>query len=153
MSWKGLIHFLAYGLGAGLVPFAPGTVGSLLGVALFRAMASLRAVYYSAITLAMGVAGVFICGQTARDLVLRDPGSIVWDEIVGYLVAMFRLPSDWRWISGGFVLYRLFDIWKPYPIGLIEDGLEIGVAIMADDIVAGIYAGALLHLLHWRMRS
>jgi phosphatidylglycerophosphatase A len=147
--WKYPVHFLAHGLGAGLIPFAPGTMGTLVAVALFWIMAPRSAFYYGAITVVLGFAGIFICGQTARDLGLHDPGVIVWDEIVGYLVAMYLLPSDWRWMLAGFVLYRLFDIWKPYPIRLVEQEFGVGVSIVADDIVAGIYTLAILHLARW----
>ncbi len=149
--WTYPVHFLGYGLGAGLIPFAPGTMGTLVAVALFWTMAPLSAFYYGAITVVLGLAGIFICGQTARDLGLHDPGVIVWDEIVGYLVAMYLLPSDWRWMLAGFVLYRLFDIWKPYPIRLVEQKFGVGGGIMADDIVAGIYTLAILHLVRWSL--
>ena len=64
---------------------------------------------------------------------------------------MYRLPRDWRWLSAGFVIYRLFDVWKPYPIGIVEEGFGPGVSIMADDIVAGIYCWCVLLLVRWRM--
>jgi phosphatidylglycerophosphatase A len=149
--WKYPVHLLAYGFGTGLVPFAPGTAGSLVGVALFRAMAALPRRYYVGITAVLGVAGIFICEQTANDMGMHDPGAIVWDEIVGYLVAMYRVPRDWGWVAAGFVVYRLFDIWKPYPIGLIEEGFGVGMSIMADDIVAGIYAWCILQLVRWSL--
>lgn len=150
--WKYPVHVLAYGFGTGFVPGAPGSAGSLVGVALYWVMAPMRALQYWSITAALGTAGVVICEQTASDLGMRDPGMIVWDEIVGCLFAMYRLPCDWRWLASGFVVYRLFDIWKPYPIGLIEEGFSVGVSIMADDIVAGVYTGCVLHLVHWAMR-
>ena len=112
-------------------------------------MAPLRRVQYAAVTAALWVAGVYICETTAGDLGMKDPGSIVWDEIVGYLVAMFGLPFRWQWVAGGFVLYRLFDVWKPQPIAWVEDEFGVGVSIMADDVVAGIYAGVVLHLIRW----
>ena len=150
--WKYPVHLVAYGFGTGLVPGAPGTVGTLVGVALYWVMAPLRPLYYWAVTGVMWFAGVFICEVTANDLGAHDPGMIVWDEIVGYLFAMYRLPRDWRWLAAGFVVYRLFDIWKPFPIGLIEDGFGVGVSIMADDVVAGIYAWCVLHLARRAMR-
>ena len=150
--WKYPVHLLAYGFGTGLVPGAPGTVGTLVGVALYWVMAPLRAAYYWAITAVLGTAGVFICEQTANDLGMRDPGIIVWDEIVGFLFAMYRVPREGRWLALGFVVYRLFDVWKPYPIGLIEEGFGTGVSIMADDIVAGIYCCCVLHVVRWAMR-
>jgi phosphatidylglycerophosphatase A len=150
--WKYPVRILAYGFGTGLVPGAPGTAGTLVGVALYWVMAPLRPLYYWAVTSVLAIVGVFICEQTATDLSARDPGMIVWDEIVGYLFAMYRLPRDWRWLAAGFVVYRLLDIWKPYPIGMIEEGFGVGVSIMSDDIVAGIYAWCVLHLVHRVMR-
>ncbi len=99
--------------------------------------------------LVLALAGIFICGQTARDVAATDPGFIVWDEIVGFLVAMFLLPREWGWIAAGFILFRIFDIWKPYPIRLVEKSLGLGSGIMADDIVAGIYTLAILQLAYW----
>lgn len=150
--WKYPVHFLAYGFGSGLVPFAPGTMGTMVGVVIFWFMAPLSALYYIAITLAMAIAGIFICDQTARDMGKVDPGAIVWDEIVGFLVAMILLPSGWRWILAGFILFRLFDIWKPYPINLIEQKFHGGFGIMADDIVAAFYVLAILHAARWALQ-
>jgi len=147
--WKYPVHVLAYGFGTGLVPVAPGTAGTLVGVVLFRAIAQLRPAYYAAVTAVLGAAGIFICEQTANDLGMADPGAIVWDEIVGYLVAMYRLPVSWGWVVFGFVVYRIFDVWKPYPIGLIEEGFGVGTGIMADDVVAGVYAWCVLQLVRW----
>ena len=143
--WKYPVHFLAYGFGLGLMPFAPGTFGSLAGVALFWFRSSLGARAYAGIVVVMAFLGIFICGQTARDLGAVDPGRIVFDEIVGYLVAMFLVPRKVPWIVAGFVIYRLFDIWKPWPIHAAEIQLGLGSGIMADDIVAGLYTLAILH--------
>ena len=146
--WKYPVHFVAYGFGSGLVPAAPGTFGTLVGAVLWWFMAPLAAVPYVATTLGLWLVGVFVCGQTARDLGGHDPGSIVWDEIVGFLVAMCLLPRHWGWLLGGFVTYRLFDIWKPFPIRSVER-LGGGLGIMADDVVAGAYTLVLLHLARW----
>ena len=148
-AWKYLVHFVAYGFGTGLTPVAPGSFGTLVGVGLYRVMSSMRPLYYGLITGLLWVLGVPICEQTAADLGAHDPGAIVWDEIVGYLVAMYRLPRSWGWVATGFVLYRLFDVWKPYPIGVVEEAFGVGVSIMADDVVAGIYALCVLHLGRW----
>lgn len=147
--WKRPVHALAYGLGTGLSPFAPGTAGTLVGVALFWVMAPLPPAHYAAITVLLALVGVFVCGQTAHDLGLKDPGVIVYDEIVGFLVAMYLLPADWRWVLAGFVVYRLFDIWKPWPIRLLEQSLGLGGGIVADDIMAGLYTLAALHTARW----
>ena len=145
--WKYPVHFLAYGFGTGLAPFAPGTFGSLIGVALFWFMAPLGAVSYAGIVVVLFVAGIFICGQTARDFGELDPGFIVFDEIVGFMVAMYLMPREWRWIAAGFIIYRIFDIWKPFPIHIIEEKLTLGTAIMADDVIAGIYTLLVLQIV------
>ena len=144
--WQFPIHALAYGFGTGLMPFAPGTFGSLIGIALFWFMAPMRAISYAGVVVVMFIAGILICGQTASDVGAIDPGSIVYDEIVGFLVAMFLLPRDWRWIATGFVVYRIFDIWKPFPIHYLESHLGLGSGIMTDDVVAGLYTLMVLHL-------
>lgn len=144
--WKYPLHAVAHGLGAGLIPVAPGTFGTVVAIPLYWAMARMSAARYALITTLLAAVGVFICNQTARDLAMRDPGSIVWDEIVGFLVAMYRTPRDVRWVLPGFVVYRLFDVWKPYPIGAIEHAFGVGTSIMADDIVAGLYTLAVLQL-------
>ena len=154
--WKYPLHWLAYGLGLGLSPAAPGTVGTLLGIPLFWLMSGLSPGLYAAIVVALFVPGIFICGQTARDVGATDPGFIVYDEIVGFLVAMYLLPFDWRWLLAGFITYRVFDIWKPFPVGWVEDKLGLGSGIMADDVIAGIYTFLVLHtvrLLIERMAS
>lgn len=145
--WKYPVHWLAYGFGAGLLPFAPGTFGSLVGVGLFWFMASMAPLHYALVVVILFFAGIFVCGQTARDVGAVDPGFIVFDEIVGFLVAMYLMPASWRWIAGGFVVYRFFDIWKPFPIHWVEDRLGLGSGIMVDDVIAGIYTLMILHLV------
>ena len=142
--WKYPVHLLASGFGTGLSPVAPGTFGTLVGVLLVWLMAPLAPLVYAGITAVMFVAGIFICGQTARDMGAVDPGAIVFDEIVGFMVAMFMLPATWPWLLAGFVLYRLFDIWKPWPMHMMEEKMGLGTAIMADDVVAGLYTLAIL---------
>lgn len=144
--WKYPIHFLACGFGAGLAPFAPGTVGSLVGLVLFWFLAPLGPGTYAGIVAVLFVAGIYICGQTARDTGTIDPGFIVYDEIVGFLVAMYLMPKAWRWLGAGFVAFRIFDVWKPFPIHTVEEKLGLGTAIMADDIVAGIYTLVILQV-------
>jgi len=106
----------------------------------------MRTIPYAGVVVAMFIAGIFICGQTASDVGAIDPGSIVYDEIVGFLVAMYLLPRDWLWIAAGFAIYRIFDIWKPFPIHYLESHLGLGSGIMTDDVVAGLYTLMVLHL-------
>jgi phosphatidylglycerophosphatase A len=145
--WKYPIHFLAYGFGAGLMPVMPGTFGTLIGIGFLYILLPLDPYYYALIVLVAGLLGIFICGQTAKDFGKKDPGNIVWDEIVGFLVAMYLVPHEWYWVLAGFVIFRIFDIWKPYPIKAIEKNLKLGLGIMTDDIVAGLYTFLILHVV------
>ena len=91
--------------------------------------------------------GVWLCHSTARDLGVEDHPGIVWDEIVGYLITMTAAPHGWRWILLGFVLFRLFDIWKPWPISWMDRNIKGGLGIMLDDLMAGVFACFFLHLI------
>ena len=149
--WKYPLHALATGFGTGLLPMAPGTFGSVLGVGAVWLLAPLGDAWYALITLVLWFAGVFICGVTARDYGAVDPGLIVYDEVVGFLAAMYLLPTTWRWLLAGFIIYRVFDVWKPFPIGWVEENLGIGSGIIADDVVAGLYTLAILHFARFGM--
>ena len=136
---------LALGFGAGLAPRAPGTAGTLVGVALFPLLAPLPPAYYAAVVALLFVAGIPVCAAAARRLGAHDHPGIVWDEVVGYLVAMAALPATWPWMAAGFAAFRLFDIAKPWPIGVLDRRLGGGLGIMLDDLLAGLMALALLH--------
>lgn len=143
---KNPVHLLAFGFGTGLAPRAPGTAGSLLGAVLYLPLSGLPLMGYLALLAALFAGGVWLCGRTAGDLGVPDHGGIVFDEMVGVLVAMTALPRDWLWLLMGFLLFRLFDILKPWPISLIDRRVKGGLGIMLDDLMAGIAALALLQL-------
>lgn len=136
----------ATGFGAGKAPVAPGTVGTLLGIPLYWILSALPAFAYAAIVLALFLLGKSICQIAEQHLGEHDHPAIVWDEIVGFLIAMFLAPAGWRWLVIGFLLFRLFDIWKPFPIRAAER-FEGGFGVMADDAIAGVYACVVLQLL------
>lgn len=146
------IHFIAAGFGAGLSPIAPGTVGTLVAVPIYLFLQQLSlSSYLVFIVLVMGI-GVWLCGTTARDLHKHDPCVIVWDEMVGFWITLFAAPTGWLWIFIGFVLFRLFDIIKPWPISFIDRNVPGGTGIMADDILAAIYAGTVLQVVSYLSR-
>lgn len=145
--WKNPIHLLAFGFGAGLVPIAPGTAGTLVGVGLYLFMLHLSISCYVAVVAVLFLLGIWLCATTARALGVHDHPGIVWDEIVGFLITMVAAPIGWVWIVAGFVLFRLFDIWKPWPIGLIDRRVHGGSGIMLDDLLGGVYALAVLQML------
>lgn len=134
------VHVLAFGLGSGLAPFAPGTFGTLVGVPLYILLQPLPLWAYALVVLALLLAGVWICGRAAQALNTHDHPGIVWDEIVGYLITLFAVPWGLWWMLAGFALFRLFDIVKPWPCGLIDRRVPGGLGIMLDDVVAGLYA-------------
>lgn len=145
--WRNPVHFLAFGFGSGAMPFAPGTFGTLVAIPVFLLMAPLGLWAYLAITLLLAIIGVWLCHVTARDLGVHDHSGIVWDEIVGYLVTMIAVPQTWQMIVLGFVLFRIFDIFKPWPIGWIDKRVQGGLGIMLDDVLAGIFAALVLQML------
>lgn len=140
-------RLIATGFGAGLAPVAPGTFGTLLGIPIYLLLHPLPVGVYIAITAALFVAGIVVCECAERNMARHDAPEIVWDEIVGYLITMAFAPPGWLWIAVGFVLFRLFDIWKPFPIRRIDRTLPGGFGTMLDDALAGIYASVVLQLL------
>jgi phosphatidylglycerophosphatase A len=138
------VHLLAFGFGAGLSPFAPGTFGTLVAVPLVLFVMQFGFVVHLLFAIAAALAGIYLCGESARRLGVHDHPGIVWDEITGYTVTMLAAPAKWYWLLAGFVLFRFFDIVKPWPIREADHSLRGGTGIMLDDIIAGIFAGAIL---------
>ena len=124
-------------------------MGSLVGVILVLLAARLEFSLYVLSTVVAVVVGVWICGTTARRLGTHDHPGIVWDEIAGYLITMIGLPKEWPWIAAGFVVFRLLDIIKPWPINLLDKKIRGGLGIMLDDVAAGVLACGLLHLAYF----
>ncbi len=134
------VQLLALGFGSGLVPAAPGTAGSLIGLAAAILVAQWGAWAAAATTAVVVVAGVWICGEGAQRLGVHDHPAIVWDEIAGMMIAMLAAPQGWGWAALAFALFRLFDIMKPWPIREIDHAMRGGAGIMLDDVMAGILA-------------
>jgi phosphatidylglycerophosphatase A len=134
------IHLLAFGFGAGLSPKAPGTMGTVVAVLIYLVLPSMPPIIYAGLVLLSFVFGIWICAKTAEDLGVHDHGGIVWDEFVGYWITMFMAPSGLFWVLLGFVLFRLLDIFKPWPIKWADKELAGGLGIMLDDVLAGIMA-------------
>ncbi len=138
--WRNPIHFAAFGFGAGAIKVAPGTCGTLVAIPLYILLQDLSLLVYISIIAVLFLLGVWLCQITTRDLGVHDHSGIVWDEIVGYLITMVAAPAGWLWIVLGFALFRLFDIWKPWPINLLDRHVKGGFGVMIDDVMAGIYA-------------
>lgn len=134
------VHFLAFGFGSGLSPIAPGTAGTLAVIPIYLLMQPLDLLIYCILTATICIVGIWICGTSSHRLGVHDHGGIVWDEFAGFLITMIAAPQGWQWIVIGFILFRLFDIWKPWPIRIIDRRIGGGFGIMFDDILAGFFA-------------
>jgi phosphatidylglycerophosphatase A len=136
--------FLAFGLGAGLSPVAPGTMGTLVAVPFVFALKSLDAPVFWSMLLLLFLLGVWWCGQVSRRLGVHDHGGIVWDEMVGYWLSVAFVPLQWHWLLAAFVLFRFFDIVKPWPIRQLDRKVSGGFGIMLDDVVAALFTVVIL---------
>jgi len=138
------VLWLAFGFGAGLAPRAPGTAGTLMAVPLFLLLDRLPGYGYLLATLLVTLAGVWVCGRASQLLGVHDHPGIVWDEFAGFFITMLAAPAGWSGIVAGFALFRLFDVWKPWPIGWVDRRVHGGMGIMLDDVLAGLMAAAVL---------
>jgi phosphatidylglycerophosphatase A len=143
------VQMLALGFGTGLAPFAPGTFGSLVGLAFALALAPLGFWLNVTAVVAAVLGGIWICGESARRLGVHDHPAIVWDEVAGMMITMLAAPPGWWGAALAFALFRAFDIAKPWPIREIDHGMGGGAGIMLDDVMAGIMASAGLLLLRY----
>jgi phosphatidylglycerophosphatase A len=143
------VQFLALGFGSGLAPKAPGTFGTLAAIPLFLLLTMLMPtpLPYAIAVIVMGFAGIYICGKAADDLGVHDHPAIVWDEFIGFFITMFMVPVSWQSILVGFILFRIFDIFKPWPISFIDRNMTGGSGIMFDDVLAGFFALAIMQLI------
>lgn len=140
---KTIILFIAQGAYAGKFPVAPGTAGTLVGVLLYLGLKNSGAPSYAALTILLCVIGTWAAGRAETILGKKDSPSIVIDEIAGYLIAMFMIQTGWGYITAGFILFRVFDIIKPWPLYDLQK-VHGGPGIMLDDIGAGIYTNLAL---------
>jgi len=132
-------HAIALGFGAGLVPFAPGTMGTLLGWAIGWVLLASHAGLVLLAALLFFVAGLWACELTGRHLGVHDHGAMVWDEVVAFLLVIAIIPPELLWQLAAFVLFRFFDIVKPLPIRHLERRYAGGFGVMFDDLVAAGY--------------
>lgn len=140
------VHLLALGGGLGAAPAAPGTVGTLAALPLFAVLLQIPPAWYASATALGLIFGVAICERAANDAGVHDHPAIVWDEVVGFLVAGLPVALGLTWghwaldWAAIFVLFRAFDVVKPWPISWLDRRLEGGIGIMLDDILAGVFA-------------
>lgn len=138
--------FLAFGFGSGLSKFMPGTMGTLAAVPIYLAAVHVGQIGYWLLMFSICVIGIVICGHAAKKLEVHDFGGIVWDEIAGFLITMCGIAYSWQSLIAGFLLFRFFDIVKPWPIKWLDRHVSGGFGIMLDDVVAGIFAALILRI-------
>ena len=143
-SWQ---RWLAFGFGSGLVRVAPGTVGSMFGIPVVLLLGLLPTMVSIIGVALIIILSIWVAGNVTRDIGVEDHPAIVIDEIAGYVVTMIMVPISWWSVAMGFFIFRVFDIWKPPPIGWLDRNLHGGFGITADDVLAGVYANLVLHCL------
>jgi phosphatidylglycerophosphatase A len=139
--------FLAFGFGSGLSRYAPGTMGTLAAIPFAFLLKSLPMAWFWLLLAGLFLVGIHLCDVSSRRLGQHDPGGIVWDEMVAYWLTVAFLPLSWPWWLAAFVLFRFFDILKPWPIRRLEKHFSGGLGIMLDDIAAAAYSMLILAVL------
>ncbi|WP_325893641.1 phosphatidylglycerophosphatase A [Grimontia sp. NTOU-MAR1] len=139
------VHLLATGFGSGLSPIMPGTMGTLAAVPFYYLLVSLSPLALAIAIVVGSLVGIYLCERTSSDMGVHDHGSIVWDEFVGFWITMFLVPvTDWQVVLAGFIIFRFFDMVKPWPISWLDKKVHGGFGIMLDDIVAGLMSMVIL---------
>lgn len=147
-------HFIALGFGAGLVPVAPGTAGTLVAYPIFFLLFGALALWAQlAVVATLFALGVWACAVTGRHLGVVDHGVIVWDEVAAMLLVLVFTPFGWAWYGIAFAIFRVMDIWKPFPIRLADRKIKNGFGVMFDDLLAAIYSIAILLILERLMHG
>jgi phosphatidylglycerophosphatase A len=142
-------HFFAMGFGSGLAKKAPGTFGTLVGIPLFWLISTQLIFIQLSIIASLFLIGIYFCDKTGKALGISDHGSIVWDEIVAIMLVLTFTPCQWQYWLVAFLTFRLFDIWKPFPIRQCDAHIKGGIGVMLDDLLAAFYAIGSMKVLIW----
>lgn len=146
--WTNPWYFFVFGFGIGIVPFAPGTFGTLLAIPLYLVLNKLPLWFYLTFVALFIAFGSYACEKISNTIGEQDHPGMCIDEFAGFFVTMIGAPSGWGWIVLGFLLFRLFDIWKPWPIRYLDEHVHGGFGMILDDVVAGIFAMLVLQFIH-----
>lgn len=147
--WTSVVYFIAFGFGSGTMPFAPGTFGTLMAVLFYILLPPMTLTNYAIGLIVFIIASMIICEYVSRRIHVHDHPGMCLDEFAGFFVTMFNAPSGWSWILLGFILFRLFDIFKPWPINVLDKHVPGGFGMVLDDVVAGIFSCAIIQALAW----
>lgn len=144
--WRDPVYFFAFGLGSGALPFMPGTMGTLMAVPFYVALRPLSLAVYVAFVVLFIAASSWVSERCSRDIQFHDHPGMCIDEFAGFFVTMINAPLGWGWILFGFVLFRLFDILKPWPISWLDKHVHGGFGMVFDDVVAGLFACLIIQI-------
>jgi len=144
--WRNPIYFIACGFGFGTFPYVPGTIGTLVAIPIYLVLVKLPMLLYILAIIAMQLFGIYACGKTNRDFKTDDHPAACWDEIAAFPIVMLGIPVTALNIVMGFLLFRLFDIWKPWPIRWFDKQVHSGFGVMFDDVLAALFSLASLFL-------
>lgn len=142
--WSNPWHFIAFGFGSGVLPFMPGTFGTLVAIPIYLLCKDVSPFSYLLITLFITLFGMWISDKVSKEIGIHDYPGMNFDEIVGLMATLFLAPAGWFWVALGFGLFRLFDIWKPGPIRWIDQNVHGGFGVVLDDLVAAVFAWGVL---------
>lgn len=145
--WQDPLYFIAFGFGSGAMPFAPGTFGTLMAIPFYLLLRPLPLSIYLLVLAIIIVLSSWLSSHISKQIDVHDHPGMCLDEIVGFLVTMINAPLGWIWILLGFVLFRIFDIIKPWPISVIDEKVHGGFGMILDDIVAGVFAFIIIQLI------
>lgn len=147
--WKNPMYFMAFGFGSGAVPFAPGTFGTLMAIPFYLALRLLPLTYYLIFIILFVAFTSWLCDEISRRTHTHDHPGMCIDEFAGFFVTMIGAPTGFYWILLGFILFRLFDIVKPWPIAYADRHIKGGFGMVFDDVLAGIYAMIIIQVLYY----
>jgi phosphatidylglycerophosphatase A len=147
--WRDPVQFIAFGFGSGASPYMPGTVGTLAAVPFYLLLQPLSINTYLLTLMVLTLISFWLCHRAGKAVGETDHSGIVLDEFIGYFITMTAAPAGGVWLLLGFILFRFFDIYKPWPIHYIDNHMPGGIGVVLDDVVAGVFAGVLLYALTW----
>lgn len=147
--WQDPLYFIAFGLGSGAMPFAPGTFGTIMAIPFYLLVRPLPLVVYVIFTIVFALFSMWICERVSREIHVHDHPGMCIDEFAGFFVTMIGAPSGWQWVLLGFLLFRFFDIAKPWPIRYLDEKIPGGVGMVLDDIVAGLFSMLIIQLVYF----
>ncbi len=147
--WQKPSHFIAFGFGSGAMPFAPGTFGTLAAIPFYLVLRTFPTSIYLLLVILIMFGSMWLCQRVSEEIKVDDHQGMCLDEFVGFFVTMMGAPHGFTWIMVGFILFRIFDIWKPWPIDYLDSHVHGGIGMILDDVGAGIYSLIIMKILSW----